>query len=236
MPDTNDRSSNLLLRALSADDVMALGELEYVKLAVNQILDSPSEPTSAIYFPMSGIISVVAQNEMGHGIEVAMIGSEGMTGISVLLGVDRSANHMIVQTKGSALRLSVLALQRALLSRPEIARIFRGYVHVLITQISETARANTEGHIPHRLARWLLMWHDRSLGNELNTTHDLLAVLLGSTRATVTLALQNLKRCGLIRTMGSRIEVLDRAGLMAVAEDFYGVPEAAYERIQLTTM
>jgi CRP-like cAMP-binding protein len=231
MADTNQQPYNLLLAALSDDDLAALGKLESVELEIMQVLERPGEPIPAIYFPKSGLVSVVAQTTTRQGIEVGMIGYEGMTGISVLLGIDRAVNLGIVQSGGEALRLPVSALQAAMASRPGIASIFRRYVQVFIAQASQTALANGRGLLAQRLARWLLMWHDRSRRKDLSVTHDSLGLLLGTRRASVTLTLHALEERGLVRTKRHIIEVLDRAGLESAANGYYGIPEAEYARL-----
>lgn len=222
---------NLLLAALSADDLAALGALENVELEVREIIERPGEPVPAIYFPRRGLISVVAQTAAEESIEVGMIGYEGMTGISFLLGSDCAVNQVIVQSRVEALRLPVAALQAAMVARPHMELMFRRYAQVFFVQISQTALANGRGLLSQRLARWLLMWHDRSRRLDLSVTHDFLGVLLGTRRATVTVSLHELEGRGLIRAKRNTIEVLDRSGLEAAANGYYGIPEAEYSRL-----
>lgn len=226
MPNTQERFYNLLLAALSEEDLGALGEMESVELKVMQVLEKAGEPIPAVYFPKSGLVSVVAQTKTRRSIEVGMIGYEGMTGISVLMGIDRAVNQVIVQSPGEALRLPVSALESAMQSRPGIASILRRYVQVCIAQASQTALANGRGLLVQRLARWLLMWHDRSRRKDLLVTHDSLGDLLGTRRASITLTLHALEERGLLRTKRHIIEVLDRAGLEAASNGYYGIPEA----------
>jgi CRP-like cAMP-binding protein len=231
MPDTPERFYNLLLAALSEEDLGALGEMESVELKVRQVLEKAGEPIPAIYFPQNGLVSVVAQTKTQQSIEVGMIGYEGMTGISVMMGIDRAANQVIVQARGEALRVPVCTLESAMQSRPGIASIFRRYVQVFIAQASQTALANGRGLLAQRLARWLLMGHDRTRRKDLSVTHGSLGVLLGTRRASVALALHALEERGLVRTKRHVIEVLDRAGLEAAANGYYGIPEAEYARL-----
>jgi CRP-like cAMP-binding protein len=231
MSEIIEASYNLLLAALSDNEIAALGELKSVKLDVSQVLETPGEPIQAIYFPRNGLISLVAQSPPEQRIEVGMIGFEGMTGISVLMGIERAVNQLVVQSQVDAMRLSVSSLKAAMASKPRIAAIFRRYVQVLMAQASQTALANGRGLMAQRLARWLLMCHDRSRRRDVSVTHDLLGILLGARRATVTVVLHGLEGRGLIRARRNTIEVLDRAGLEAVANGFYGVPEAEYARL-----
>jgi CRP-like cAMP-binding protein len=227
----NGPPTNLLLAALSHHDLAALGEMEAVELSVRQVLETPGKAVPSIYFPRSGLISMVARSSPDQGVEVGMIGFEGMTGISVLMGSERALNQLIVQAPGEALRIPVAALHAAMASSPDIAKMFRRYLHTVMAQLSHTALANGRGFFVQRLARWLLMWHDRSWREDLAVTHDFLGVLLGTRRATVTVALHELEGHGLIRSTRGTIEVLDRGGLEAAANSFYGVPEAEYARL-----
>jgi CRP-like cAMP-binding protein len=223
--------NNLLLAALSERDLAALGELEAVDLTLTQVLETPGKPVPSVYFPRSGLISMVTHSGPDQGVEVGMIGFEGMTGVSTLMGVDHALNQLIVQAPGEALRLPASALHSALASRPGVARVFRRYLQTVMAQLSQTALANGRAFFVQRLARWLLMWHDRSRLQNLSVTHDFLGVLLGTRRATVTISLHELQGRGLVRAARGTIEVLDRAGLEAAANSFYGVPEAEYARL-----
>jgi CRP-like cAMP-binding protein len=231
MSDDKGTPYNLLLAGLSADDRAALGTLENVELEVREIIETPGEPVPAVYFPRSGLISVVAYTGLEESIEVGMIGFEGMTGVSLLLDSDRAVNQMIVQSRVEASRLPVPVLRAAMAARPHLELTFRRYAQVFLAQISQTALANGRGLLSQRLARWLLMWHDRSRRLDLSVTHDFLGVLLGTRRATVTVSLHDLEGRGLIRAKRTTIEVLDRAGLEAAANGYYGVPEAEYSRL-----
>jgi CRP-like cAMP-binding protein len=177
------------------------------------------------------MVSVVSTAHPNHRIEVAMIGFEGMTGSGVLLGDDRATNEVIVQSPGSAHRLAVDDLRKAMGQSNTLASLLLRYVQAILIQASQTALANGRGQISERLARWILMWQDR-LGNEpLRVTHDFLAVLLGVRRAGVTVALHVLEGKGLIRVMRTQIEIRDRDGLLAIAKGFYGFSEREYTRL-----
>src|SRR5260221_8211735 len=156
-PDTGPR--NRLLAALPARDLRLLSSsLEPTSLEARQVIDAPHDSITHAYFVESGLISVVGTTEPDHRIEVGMVGYEGMTGTGIVLGDDRSANETIVQSAGTALRISSVALRKVMKSNPAISAVLLRYVNVFISQASQTALANGRGRLDERLARWLLMW------------------------------------------------------------------------------
>jgi CRP-like cAMP-binding protein len=178
----------------------------------------------------SGLISVVGTTEPDHRIEVGMVGYEGMTGLAIVLGDDRSVNETLVQSAGSAMRLSTKLLGEMMEASGSLTSTLMRYVNVFMVQGSQTALANGRGRLDERLARWLLMWHDRVLQDDLLITHEFLSVLLGVRRQGVTVTLHDLEGKGLIRSTRSHIRVIDRDGLQEAANGFYGIPEAEYDR------
>ena len=216
MNSPNNGSRNRLLAVLShADRDLLAPCLEVAGLDARQILETPRDPISHVYFVESGLVSVVGTTEPDHRIEVGMVGYEGMTGLGIVLGDDRSTNETLVQSSGSAMRISATLLR---------------YVNVFMVQGSQTALANGRGRLDERLARWLLMWHDRVPQDDLLITHEFLALLLGVRRQGVTVALHELEGRGLIRSTRSHVRILDRDGLLQAANGFYGIPEAEYDR------
>jgi CRP-like cAMP-binding protein len=205
--------------------------LERVELEARQVLETPRQPISDVYFVQSGLVSVVGTTRPDHRIEVGMVGYEGMTGLGVVLGDDRSANETLVQSAGSALRISATALRVAMHESPRLTALLLRYVHIFLLQGSQTALANGRGRLDERLARWLLMWHDRLSNDDLVITHEFLALLLGVRRQGVTEALHALEGGGLVRSSRNLIKVVDRDGLQTAANGFYGVPEAEYDRM-----
>jgi CRP-like cAMP-binding protein len=224
-------SRNRLLAVLShADRDLVSPRLEVIELDARQILEAPSDPVRHVYFVESGLISVVGTTRPDHRIEVGMVGYEGMTGLCIVLGDDRSANETVVQSPGSAMRLPTEALRELMETSRSLTLTLLRYVNVFMVQGSQTALANGRGRLDERLARWLLMWHDRVLADELIITHEFLALLLGVRRQGVTVALHELEGKGLIRSTRSHVRVLDRDGLQRAANGFYGIPEAEYDR------
>ena len=224
-------SRNRLLAVLShADRDLVTPALEMIALDARQILETPGNPIDHVYFVDSGLVSVVGTTLPDHRIEVGMVGYEGMTGVALVLGDDRSVNETVVQSAGSAMRLPTKALRKMMAASESFTATLLRYVNVFMVQGSQTALANGRGRLDERLARWLLMWHDRVLEDDLLITHEFLALLLGVRRQGVTVALHDLEGKGLIRSTRSHIRILDRDGLTEAANGFYGIPEAEYER------
>jgi CRP-like cAMP-binding protein len=222
---------NRLLAVLPAVDLALLQpSMELIKLETRQVLEAPHKAITHVHFVESGLVSVVGTTEPDHRIEVGMVGHEGMTGVGVVLGDDRSMNEALVQSTGAAWRIATPALRKAMGASPMLTATLLRYVHVFIAQASQTALANGRGKLDERLARWLLMWHDRLRDDNLTITHEFLALLLGVRRQGVTVALHDLEGNGLIKSTRSLIKILDRAGLQRAANGFYGLPEAEYER------
>jgi CRP-like cAMP-binding protein len=204
--------------------------LELIDIQARQILEVPGTPITHVHFVESGLVSVVGTTVPDHRIEVGMIGHEGMTGIGAVLGDDRSINEALVQSTGSAWRIGASALHRAMSESPTLTATLLRYAHVFFAQASQTALANGRGKLDERLARWLLMWHDRLHDDNLVITHEFLALLLGVRRQGVTVALHELEGRGLIKSTRSLVRILQRDGLQRAANGFYGAPEAEYHR------
>jgi len=160
-----------------------------------------------------------------------MVGFEGMTGLGVVLGGGVSANETRVQSDGLALSICSSHLTHAMQASPTLAQALLRYALVFLTQGSQTALANGRGTLAERLARWLLMWHDRSTTANLAVTHEVLSVLLGVRRQGVTIALHELEGKRLIEAHRGQIRILDRHGLQLASNGFYGIPEALYEQV-----
>jgi CRP-like cAMP-binding protein len=166
-------SRNRLLAALpNADLDLLRPHLEIVGLNMHQVLEAPGDPISHVYFIESGLVSIVGIAKPNHRIEVGMIGYEGVTGFGVVLGNNRSANELLVQSTGSALRVSTPSLRKVMKSSQSLTSTLLNYVHSFMVQGSQTALANGRGKLDERLARWLLMWHDRIQSDEFPTTHE----------------------------------------------------------------
>jgi CRP-like cAMP-binding protein len=232
LTNTTIPTNNALLQRLSEGDRARLApDLARVSMAMRQPIEVANQSIDEVYFPERGIVSVVAKAPDGRQIEAGVIGREGMTGIAVVMGNHRSPNDAFIQVPGEAQRISADALRAALAYSPEMRAIFKRFVQVFMAQIAHTALANGRAKIEERLARWLLMAQDRLNGASIELTHELIALMLGVRRPGVTDALNALEGRGLIRSTRGAIRVIDRDGLIAGANGYYGVPEAEYERL-----
>ncbi len=233
MPDLPQSSvRNLLLSRLAADDFLLLQpHLEPVVLDRGDVLVQPNEPIAYVTFPEAGVTSVVANTDGGRRIEIGLTGRDGLAGTPVLLGVDRTPHETFMQVAGSGLRIRTEDLRRVLEQRPSVHSLLLRYVQVFTIQTAQTALSNGSHKIEERLARWLLMCHDRLDGNDLPLTHEFIAIMLAVRRAGVTEALNILSDQGIIRSERGNIVVLKRKKLEKAAGDSYGLPEAEYRRL-----
>jgi CRP-like cAMP-binding protein len=221
-----------LLQSLSSEDWARLESgLEVVDLHVHTTLASPGERPGFVYFPESGIVSVVAIMEPGRQLEVGLYGRDGFSGAAQLLGADSSPHDHYTQTAVRALRIPTDQLLRHAADAPGLRSVLLRYVHVLVVQTAQTAAANGLYNIEQRLARWLLMVHDRLDGDDLAVTHETLGTMLGVRRSSVTVALHRLEGAKLVAGRRGRIVILDRPRLGALARSGYGAPESEYERL-----
>ena len=222
---------NRLLKRLSPDDFALLQpHLRPMATEMRQGLIEPYLPVRDLFFPETGYASITTAG-LGK-IEVGIIGPEGVVGATpVLLGSDRTPYDHFVQNAGEMLAIGAPEILAATEISPALRRLLLRFVQTLLIQTAQTAFANASYNIEVRLTRWLLMCHDRVIGDDIAVTHDFLSYMLGVQRTTVTLALQLLEGNRLIRARRGRIVVLDRAGLLAVAGGSYGVPEAEYARL-----
>lgn len=226
-PGADPAGANLLLEALAPEERQRLLPLlETVSLEIGEILEQPGRPIRSIYFPLSGLVSLNAGTADSQRIEIAMIGSDGMTGASLLLGGCEPFADAVVRFPGTALSAPVEPLL-ALLDRHRglHAGLLR-YVHLLLDQISFNTLAIGQANIEQRLARWLLMAADRLGAEMIAVTHNVLAQALGVRRSGITVSLHMLESRGLVMSGRRRIEIVNRAGLMKAAGGFYGAVPA----------
>jgi CRP-like cAMP-binding protein len=223
---------NRLLAALSSADLNLLQpDLTPVALKLRKDLEKPNRRIDDVYFFDIGIASVVAVQSAAKRVEVGLIGCEGMTGIAVVLGGQSSPHSTYVQVSGDGHRISAGALRKAMATSKTLHGTLLKFVQVFMVQTAHTAIANAQAKLDERLARWILMAHDRVRGSMIPLTHEFLALMLGVRRAGVTEALQSLSGQGLIKTGRGEIVVLNRRGIERTAGDLYGVPEAEYRRL-----
>jgi CRP-like cAMP-binding protein len=226
------RPRNMLLRGLSAQDFALIRpRLERSTLQAKDVLEEVNGPIEYAYFPEDSLISVIATQRDGKAIEVGMVGREGMTGTAIVLGNGEALNECRVQLEGSALRIPAAGLRELLSRSASLHAQFLRYMQVVLVQATQTALVNSHLTVEKRLARWLLMMHDRVGENEFDLTHEFLAAMLGVRRPGVTVALHMLEGRHLIRSTRSHIGIRDRAGLEEFVASGYGIPEEHYRRL-----
>lgn len=224
--------ANRLLAALPEKDLQRLlARGEYVDLTFADVLYEPAERIRHVYFPADSFISLVIPVDGRASLEVELVGSEGLLGVPLMLGVDASPLRAVVQGSGAALRLSAASFRRELGFSLALRQILHRYLYVLITQLAQTAACNRFHVLDARLAHWLLMTHDRAHSNEFHLTHEVLAQMLGVRRVGITNAAGLLQKRNLVRYSRGNITILDRAGLEAVSCGCYRAVKDTYERI-----
>jgi CRP-like cAMP-binding protein len=228
----NNQSGNFLLAALSDDDRALLKpHLERMKLDRDQVLVEPNQPIEHVYFPEGGIASITAKAE-NIVTEVGIFGRDGVSATALLLGTDRSPHETFLQVDGShACRISADRFMTAVESSSTLRQTMLRYVQTLLIQTAQSAVANARYQIEARLARWLLMCHDRVKGDEIALTHEFMGMMIGAQRSGVTVALHVLEGIGMIRAKRGRVTILDRDKLEELAGDSYGPAEAEYRRL-----
>jgi CRP-like cAMP-binding protein len=224
--------ANRLLAALSKADLDLLRpDLEPMSLALRAVLEEPNKAIRHVYFVDTGFASVVATIGGDRDIEVGIIGSEGVSGAAVILGNGRSPYSTYIQVAGEARRIPVAKLRSAMAQSSSLHGLLLKWAQAFSIQTAHTAVANARATVEQRLARWLLMAHDRVVGDEVVLTHEFLSLMLGVRRAGVTVAVHAFERQNLIQSARGRITILDRAGIEEIAGDFYGVPESEWNRL-----
>ena len=226
----NQPATNRLLAALPKKDYQRLlAESEPVTLSFGDILFEPGDHIRHVYFPDNSIVSLLSVvNERAH-IEVGIVGNDGMAGLPVFLGVNQSRHRGLVQGEGRAVRMKAAVLRREMGNGGSLQKLLHRYTHSLLTQISQTAACNRFHMVNARLARWLLMTHDRIEGGEFRLTQEFLSQMLGVRREGVTLAAGVLQKQELIRYSRGQIRILDRAGLEAASCKCYAVVKDEYD-------
>jgi CRP-like cAMP-binding protein len=224
---------NLLLSSMGPADFSLLQpHLERVELQRNDFLFQADKPIENLYFLESGVASIVSSEANGDQVEVGIAGREGFVGTAVLLGSDQCPHQGFMQVgPATALRVASAEVTSAASRCESLRLLLLRYVQTFIIQTAQTATANANYSVPIRLARWLLMCHDRTDGDELELTHEFMAMMLAVRRSGVTVTLHTLEAAGAIRATRGRVSIVDRARLSEVAGDAYGRPESEYRRL-----
>ena len=217
---------------MSAEDFALLADgLEPVILPLHSMLATADQPIPYVYFLEDGVASFIAETPHGLRIEAGMIGREGFTVPAMALDTDRVPHSSQMQVSGHGHRIPYAMFSDAVGRSDTLLKLMLRFAQVMLVQTSYTALSNAVYQIEQRLARWLLMTHDRSLSDDLPITHDYMSIMLGVRRPSVTQALHILEGRRLILSERGCITVRDRSGLEHLAGDAYGKPEAEYRRL-----
>jgi CRP-like cAMP-binding protein len=223
---------NRLLCALSRDiQIRVLPRMEKLSLPIRQVLYEADAPIAHVYFPLSGVVSLVIILKGGESVEVGTVGNEGMVGAAAFLGAEQSPTKAFCQVAGQALRMRLDNFRRALEEHLDFAAVVRRYTQGMISQISQTTACNHVHSVQERMCRWLLMTHDRVGADEFHLTQEFLAQMLGVRRPSVTVAAGLLQKAGLIRYQRGRIRIVDRAGLEQGACECYDTVRLEFDRL-----
>jgi len=210
--------ANQLLAALPKKDYQKLQtHLEEVPLVFEEILYQPNVVLNDVYFPNSGIVSLLAGVNERSTIEVGLVGNEGVVGLSVFMGVNSSLNRAVVQGAGSAMKMKATAFRKLSNHGGSLQQLLQRYSHSVLTQVSQSAVCNQFHSVDARLARWLLMTHDRMGDDEFQLKQEFLSNMLGVRREGVSIAAGDLQKRKLIRYSRGRLKILDRGGLEAIS-------------------
>jgi CRP-like cAMP-binding protein len=217
---------NRLLLALPFSDFRQLmPELEQIRCDRGQVLMDADSPLDHVFFPDSGVVSVVAVYADGSIIEMATIGREGCTSVQAIFGAESSSVRLLVQIPGTATRMSRAAFKRAM-AMPSFRGLMYAYAQAFLEQVLVSVACNGAHSLKQRLARWLLMMRDRGDDDALQITQSLLAEMLGVQRPTVTNAARTMEHAGLIARGRRQVSILDRQGLVAASCECYQLVRA----------
>ena len=229
---SNGPSANGLIAALSlAEQARWLPLLEPVELPLGQVLYESGRELTHVYFPTTAIVSLLYVMENGASAEIAVVGNEGLVGISLFMGGGSTPSRAVVQSAGQGYRLGAPARKDEFNRAGPVMHLMLRYTQALITQMAQTAVCNRHHSLDQQLCRWLLLSLDRLQGSELVMTQELIANMLGVRREGVTEAALKLQAAGLIRYTRGRVNVLDRPGLEQRTCECYGVVKKEYDRL-----
>ena len=234
--ETNPKQNRLLAALPEAEWLRWLPEMEAVDMPLGHVLYESGRTLSHVYFPATAIVSLLYVMENGASAEIAVVGNDGIVGISLFMGGESTPSRAVVQSAGQGYRLKAQRMKDEFNRAGPVMHLLLRYTQALITQMAQTAVCNRHHSLDQQLCRWLLLSLDRLPGNELVMTQELIANMLGVRREGVTEAALHLQSAGLIRYSRGHITVLDRKGLEARSCECYAVVKTEYARLLPPTL
>src|SRR5579863_8060646 len=232
MTSISDSQENRLLAALpEIERAPWMPQLEAVEMPLGKVLYESGSKLTHVYFPTTSIVSLLYVMENGASAEIAVVGNDGIVGISLFMGGESTPSRAVVQSGGAGLRLRANILMQEFNRGGSVLHLLLRYTQALITQMAQTAVCNRHHSLDQQLCRWLLLSLDRLEGNELVMTQELIANMLGVRREGVTEGALKLQQAGLIRYARGHISVLDRIGLEKRSCECYAVVKKEYDRL-----
>jgi CRP-like cAMP-binding protein len=230
--DNCDPTTNQLIAALPDEDLARWRhQLEFAELPVGRVLYESGDRPSHVYFPSTAIVSLLYVTGSGDSTEIAVVGNEGLVGISLFMGGESTPNRAVVRSGGAGFRLPAQAIKAEFDRSVSVMHLLLRCTQALITQMAQTAVCNRHHSVDKQLCRWLLMSLDRLPANEIDMTQESIALMLGVRREGVTEAALKLQRAGLISYARGHVKVLDRPGLEQRTCECYAVVKAEYARL-----
>jgi CRP-like cAMP-binding protein len=224
--------NNRLLAALPAEAYeRLLPLLEGISHEIHDVFYEPNEPIEYVYFPTSSLASIIVLLADGSRVEAGLVGYDGMVGLPVLFGVDRTPTQALCQIAGDGVRIRTSNFQAVIAQDGALVSLLQRYAQAYFTMLAQNSACNSQHTLPERCARWLLLTHDRIEGDTFSLTQEFLSHMLGVRRAGVSLAMQTLQQAGCIHYSRGVITVVNREGLENAAYECYGIIAAEYTRL-----
>ncbi len=234
---TSTPVQNQLLAYLpAAEQQRWFPKLERVDMPLGQVMYEAGVTLKYVYFPTTAIVSLLGVMESGASAEIAVVGNEGVVGVSLFMGGDSTSSRGVVQSAGTGYRLAAQLMKNEFNKAGPVLHLLLRYTQALITQMSQTAVCNRHHSLDQQLCRWLLLTLDRLAGNEIVMTQELIANMLGVRREGVTEGALKLQKAGLIRYVRGHITVLDRKALERRSCECYAVVKKEYDRLLPATL
>jgi len=231
MPEFTSSIRNRLLQGLGRQDAAVLqSALQHTPLEYNKVLYEAGHPIEFVYFPLTGVISMVKSMADGNATEVGTVGNEGLVGLPVLVGERAMGTTVHVQIPGEGLRMPARVFREAVSSSPALLNLLQRYGLALFNQVTQVAACNRFHDVEQRTARWLLMVQDRMPGDSFALTHEVLSLMLGVRRSSVTVAAGRLSSAGLIEYRRGQVTITNRAGLQQRSCECYRAIWDEYDR------